>query len=119
MCWWLAFSQARRASKAGAWIVIWWVMVCAGLANFLSRFLMFSGIRGIRVPERIEPFLAYVPTAVMSAMIADAILGSTDAAMGEVIVRCAVGALALITALLFRSVLLTIIVGLLAYQWLL
>ena len=80
---------------------------------------MFSGIRGIRVPERIEPFLAYVPTAVMSAMIADAILGSTDAAMGEVIVRCAVGALALITVLLFRSVLLTIIVGLLAYQWLL
>ena len=71
------------------------------------------------MPERIEPFLAYVPTAVMSAMIADAILGSTDAAMGEVIVRCAVGALALITALLFRSVLLTIIVGLLAYQWLL
>jgi branched-subunit amino acid transport protein len=55
----------------------------------------------------------------MSAMIADAILGSTDAAMGEVIVRCAVGALALITALLFRSVLLTIIVGLLAFQWLL
>ena len=80
---------------------------------------MFSGIRGIRVPERIEPFLAYVPTAVMSAMIADAILGSTDAAMGEVIVRCAVGALALITALLFRSVLFTIIVGLLACQWLL
>jgi hypothetical protein len=39
--------------------------------------------------------------------------------MGEVIVRCAVGSLALITALLFRSVLLTIIVGLLAYQWLL
>ena len=80
---------------------------------------MFSGIRGIRVPEKIESFLAYVPTAVMSAMIADAMLGSTDAAMGEVIVRCAVGALALITALLFRSVLLTIIVGLLAYQWLL
>ena len=99
--------------------MIWWVMVCAGLANFLSRFLMFSGIRGIRVPERIEPFLAYVPTAVMSAMIADAILGSTDAVMGEVVVRCAVGALALITALLFRAVLLTIIVGLLAYQWLL
>ena len=99
--------------------MIWWVMVCAGLANFLSRFLIFSGIRGIRVPERIEPFLAYVPTAVMSAMIADAILGSTDAAMGEVIVRCVVGALALISALLFRSVLLTIIVGLLAYQWLL
>ena len=99
--------------------MIWWVMVCAGLANFLSRFLMFSGIRGIRVPERIEPFLAYVPSAVMSATIADAILGITDAAMGAVIVRCAVGALALITVLLFRSVLLTIIVGLLAYQWLL
>ena len=99
--------------------MIWWVMVCAGLANFLSRFLMFSGIRGIRVPEKIEPFLAYVPTAVMSAMIADAMLGSTDAAMDEVIVRCGVGLLALITALIFRSVLLTIIVGLLAYQWLL
>ena len=80
---------------------------------------MFSGIRGIRVPETIEPFLAYVPTAVMSAMIADAMLGNADAALDEVIVRCAVGALALITALIFRSVLLTIIVGLLAYQWLL
>ena len=96
--------------------MIWWVMVCAGLANFLSRFLMFSGIRGIRVPEAIEPFLAYVPTAVMSAMIADAMLGNADAAMDEVMVRCAVGVLALGTALIFRSVLLTIIAGLLAYQ---
>ena len=72
---------------------------------------MFSGIRGIRVPETIEPFLAYVPTAVMSAMIADAMLGNADAAMDEVIVRCAVGVLSLVTALIFRSVLLTIIVG--------
>ena len=87
--------------------MIWWVMVCAGLANFLSRFLMFSGIRGIRVPETIEPFLAYVPTAVMSAMIADAMLGNADAAMGEVIVRCAVGVLALVTALIFRCLLYT------------
>ena len=55
----------------------------------------------------------------MSAMIADAMLGNADAAMDEVIVRCAVGVLALVTALIFRSVLLTIIVGLLAYQWLL
>jgi len=38
--------------------------------------------------------------------------------MDEVIVRCAVGLLALITALIFRSVVLTIIVGLVAYQWL-
>jgi hypothetical protein len=38
--------------------------------------------------------------------------------MDEVIVRCAVCLLAVVTALIFRSVLLTIIVGLLAYQWL-
>ena len=49
--------------------MIWWIMLGAGFANFLARFLMFSGFRGTRLPSWVEPFLAYVPTAVMPAIV--------------------------------------------------
>ncbi len=99
--------------------MIWWIMLGAGIANFLSRFLMFSGFRGTRLPAAIEPYLAYVPTAVMSAIIAASLLEDwqIDARMLEI--KLMTSFLALGVAIVFRSVLSTIIVGLVFFQLLL
>ena len=50
--------------------MIWIVMVLTGLANFAVRFSMFAGARASALPEWAERYLRYVPTAVLSAIMA-------------------------------------------------
>ena len=54
--------------------MIWIVMILTGLANFAVRFSMFSGLRASTLPDWAERYLRYVPTAVLSAIIAAALL---------------------------------------------
>ena len=53
--------------------MIWIVMILTGLANFAVRFSMFSGLRARTLPDWAERYLRYVPTAVLSAIIAAAL----------------------------------------------
>jgi len=96
--------------------MIWWIMLGAGLANFLSRFLMFSGFRGTRLPKGIEPYLAYVPTAVMSAIIAASLLEDWHHDVRLASLKLLVSVLAAVVALRTRSVLLTLLTGLVVFQ---
>lgn len=96
--------------------MIWWIMLGAGFANFLSRFLMFSGFRGTRLPAAIEPYLAYVPTAVMSAIIAASLLEDWHQDSHLAGLKLVVSILAAMVALLTRSVLLTLVTGLVVFQ---
>jgi len=99
--------------------MIWWIMLGAGLANFLSRFLMFSGFRGTRLPSWVEPYLAYVPTAVMSAIVVASISSDWQSDASLFAMKLGAAVLAFAIAIWFRSVLATIIVGLAAFQFLL
>ena len=92
--------------------MIWIVMILTGLVNFAVRFSMFSGLRASTLPDWAERYLHYVPTAVLSAIIAAALF--VDAA-GEIQMwntTVLSGAIAALVAIITRSVIFTIITGL-------
>ena len=92
--------------------MIWIVMILTGFANFAVRFSMFSGIRASKLPNWTERYLRYVPTAVLSSIIAAALF--TDEA-GEIQMwntTVLAGLIAAIIAIFTRSVIVTIITGL-------
>ena len=92
--------------------MIWIVMILTGLANFAVRFSMFSGLRASTLPDWAERYLRYVPTAVLSAIIAAALFldEAGDIQMWNTTVLA--GLIAAIIAILTRSVIFTIITGL-------
>jgi branched-subunit amino acid transport protein len=92
--------------------MIWIVMILTGLANFAVRFSMFSGLRASTLPDWAERYLRYVPTAVLSAIIAAALFldEAGDIQMWNTTVLA--GLIAGIIAILTRSVIFTIITGL-------
>ena len=54
--------------------MIWFVMILTGLINFIFRISMFSGIRNIHLPLSINRYVVYVPTSVLSAIIASSLI---------------------------------------------
>jgi len=92
--------------------MIWIVMILTGLANFAVRFSMFSAGRATTLPDWAERYLRYVPTAVLSAIIATALFLDD---MGDIQLwntTVLAGLVAAIIAIITRSVIFTIITGL-------
>lgn len=93
--------------------MIWVVMITTGIMTFLMRFSMFSGLINKPLPASFDRYLRYVPIAVLSAIIAASVVIDpatkapnigTDRALAAII--------AVIVALVTKSVLSTIAVGL-------
>lgn len=92
--------------------MIWIVMVLTGLANFAVRFSMFAGARASALPEWAERYLRYVPTAVLSAIIAASLFLDDQGEIALWNTTVLAGGIAACVALLTRSVLITIVTGL-------
>ena len=99
--------------------MIWLVMIASGLANFAARYSMFSGFELLKVPKFLEKYFKFAPTAALSAIVAVSVFvddngllfeGSASKIYAAMIASC--------IALLSRSILFTLIVGLSAL-WLL
>ena len=95
--------------------MIWLVMIVSGLANFAARYSMFSGLNFLRVPNWLEEYVKFAPTAALSAIVAASLFvdetgvpfeGSSSKIYAALIACC--------IALLTRSILFTIVVGLTA-----
>ena len=95
--------------------MIWLVMIVSGLANFAARYSMFSGLNFLRVPNWLEEYVKFAPTAALSAIVAASLFidetgipfeGSPSKIYAALIAGC--------IALLTRSILFPIVLGLTA-----
>ncbi|MGC6453053.1 MAG: AzlD domain-containing protein [Candidatus Puniceispirillaceae bacterium] len=97
--------------------MIWIVMVICGLLTFATRFVMFSDIAPKTLPAWLDEALGFVPIAVLTAIIVPAvIIGPEGAVLLSDNPRLPAAILAVTVALVTRSVLPTIAVGL-AAMW--
>ena len=91
--------------------MIWLVMIVSGLANFAARYSMFSGLNFLRVPIWLEAYVKFAPTAALSAIVAASLFvdetGGSPSKIYTAFIACCI-------ALLTRSILFTIVVGLTA-----
>ena len=92
--------------------MIWLVMILTGLINFIFRISMFSGFRNIHVPPSFHRYVSYVPTSVLSAIIASSLFTYNNHEISYEIEKLVAALIAVAIALLTRSVSATLIVGL-------
>ena len=99
--------------------MIWFVIIASGVANFAARYSMLSNFKFLKVPIWLEEDIRFAPTAALSAIVAASLFvdengapfeGSPSKIYAALIASC--------IALLSRSILITITVGLSAL-WLL
>ena len=95
--------------------MIWLVMIVSGLTNFAARYSMFSGLNFLRVPTWLEEYVKFAPTAALSAIVAASLfVGETGAPFEGSPSKIYAALIACCIALLTRSILFTIFVGLTA-----
>ena len=94
--------------------MIWLVMILGGIFTFGTRFMMLSGWVAHGLPRWLIDALAFVPIAVLTAILVPAVL--IDPATQQIIVigneRIVAAVVATIIALLTRNVIATISSGL-------
>jgi len=94
--------------------MIWLVMIIGGIFTFGTRFVMLSGWVAHGLPRWLIDALAFVPIAVLTAILVPAVL--IDPATQQIIVignkRIVAAVVATIIALLTRNVIATISSGL-------
>ena len=94
--------------------MIWLVMIVGGIFTFGTRFVMLSGWVAHGLPRWLIDALAFVPIAVLTAILVPAVL--IDPATQQIIVtgnaRVVAAVVAIIIALLTRNVIATISLGL-------
>ena len=94
--------------------MIWLVMIVGGIFTFGTRFMMLSGWVAHGLPRWLIDALAFVPIAVLTAILVPAVL--IDPATQQIIVmgnaRIVAAVVATIIALLTRNVIATISSGL-------
>ena len=94
--------------------MIWMVMILAGIFTFCTRFVMLSGWVPHDLPRWLIDALAFVPIAVLTAILVPAVL--IDPTTQQIIVignaRVVAAVVATIIALLTRNVIATISSGL-------
>ena len=94
--------------------MIWLVMIVGGIFTFGTRFVMLSGSVAHGLPRWLIDALAFVPIAVLTAILVPAVL--IDPATQQIIVigneRIIAAVVATIIALLTRNVIATISSGL-------
>ena len=95
--------------------MIWLIIILSGVTNFASRYSMFSGLNFLRLPTWLEAYVKFAPTAALSAIVAASLFvdetgvpfeGSPSKIYAALFACC--------IALLTRSILFTIVVGLTA-----
>ena len=95
--------------------MIWIVMITCGLFTFATRFVMFSDIAPHKLPAWLQDALAFVPVAVLTAIIVPAVIVAPDGGMALAgNARLPAALVAITVALVTRSVLATIATGLVA-----
>ena len=99
--------------------MIWALMIATGLANFAARISVFSGLLGSHIPPWAELFLRFVPTSVLSAIIAASLFVTPEGPQFDISDPRIIAALiASCVALVTRSVIATLLVGLSLVWWL-
>ena len=92
--------------------MIWLVMILTGLINFIFRISMFSGFRNIHIPPAFHRYVSYVPTSVLSAIIASSLVTYNGHEFSYDVEKLAAAFIAVACALITKSVSATLIVGL-------
>jgi len=93
----------------------WPVVLAIGVGTFLIRFsFLFLFERLGDVPDRLERALRFVPAAVLSALVAPAVLAPEDTVLLLGNTRLLAAAVAVIVAVRTESILWTILAGLAA-----
>ena len=92
--------------------MIWFVMILTGLINFIFRISMFSGIRNIQLPLSLNRYVVYVPTSVLSAIIASSLISFNGQEVLYEAEKLVAASIAVIFAYLTKSVSATLVAGL-------
>lgn len=97
----------------------WWVILVLGVLTYLTR-LSFIALWGrLRMPEKVQRALYFVPVAVLSAMITPELMTvQQPSSFSLVNPRLLAGVLAVVVAYRTRNVFLTILAGMVMF-WLL
>ena len=92
--------------------MIWFVMILTGLINFIFRISMFSGIRNIQLPLSLNRYVVYVPTSLLSAIIASSLISFNGQEVLYEAEKLVAASIAVIFAYLTKSVSATLVAGL-------
>ena len=93
--------------------MIWIIMIVTGILTFAMRFVMLSGVAPQKLPAAFGEALGFVPITVLTAIIMPAVLmGEDNSIMVMDNARLPAAIIAVIVALISRSVVMTISVGL-------
>ena len=92
--------------------MIWFVMILTGLINFIFRISMFSGISNIHLPLSLNRYVVYVPTSVLSAIIASSLISFNGQEVLYEAEKLVAASIAVIFAYLTKSVSATLVAGL-------
>ena len=92
--------------------MIWFVMILTGLINFIFRISMFSGIGNIHLPLSLNRYVVYVPTSVLSAIIASSLISFNGQEVLYEAEKLVAASIAVIFAYLTKSVSATLVAGL-------
>ena len=92
--------------------MIWFVMILTGFINFIFRISMFSGIRNIYLPLSLNRYVVYVPTSVLSAIIASSLISFNGQEVLYEAEKLVAASIAVIFAYLTKSVSATLVAGL-------
>ncbi len=93
-------------------MTIWLIIIGCGILTFLTRFLPLTGVLPARLPAWFEQAMGFVPIAVLTPIIMHAIFISGDDGLvftGNY--RIHAGLVALVIALITRSVIWTLLAG--------
>jgi branched-subunit amino acid transport protein len=93
--------------------MIWITMITSGLLTFAMRFVMLSGAAPRKLPTAFKEALGFVPIAVLTAITVPAVLvGEDDGIIMLDNARLPAAIIAIVVALVSRSVVMTICAGL-------
>ena len=92
--------------------MIWFIMILTGVINFTFRISMFSGIRSIHLPLSLNRYVVYVPTSVLSAIIASSLISFNGQEVLYEAEKLVAASIAVIFAYLTKSVSATLVAGL-------
>ena len=92
--------------------MIWFVMILTGFINFIFRISMFSGICNIHLPLSLNRYVVYVPTSVLSAIIASSLISFNGQEVLYEAEKLVAASIAVIFAYLTKSVSATLVAGL-------
>ena len=92
--------------------MIWFVMILTGFINLIFRISMFSGIRNIHLPISLNRYVVYVPTSVLSAIIASSLISFNGQEVLYEAEKIVAASIAVIFAYLTKSVSATLVAGL-------